>query len=115
MEENKKLLAIMEVFNKYTYEGKREKVISLVSSLWESDVYATTLDILKSFDPSEEYMENIYKIIMEAKLKAYEEGKEQEKIDAAEKMKEYMNKLNELSMKQKEQDEKEAEEILNLI
>jgi hypothetical protein len=30
-------------------------------------------------------------------------------------MKEYMNKLNELSMKQKEQDEKEAEEILNLI
>jgi hypothetical protein len=52
---------------------------------------------------------------MEAKLKAYEEGKEQEKIDAAEKMKQYMNKLNELSMKQKEQDEKEAEEILNLI
>jgi len=26
-----------------------------------------------------------------------------------------MNKLNELSMKQKEEDEKEAEEILNLI
>jgi hypothetical protein len=33
MEENKKLLAIMEVFNKYTYEEKREKVVSLVSSL----------------------------------------------------------------------------------
>lgn len=115
MEENKKLLAIMEVFNKYSYEEKREKLITLVSSLWESEVYATTLDILKSFDPSEEYMSNIYKIIMEAKLKAYEQWQEQEKLDAQEKMKEYMKNLNDLSEKQREKDEEEAEAILNLI
>jgi hypothetical protein len=49
---------------------------------------------------------------METKLKAYETKKEQDKIEAKEKMEEYIKRLNELSMKQKEQDEKEADDLL---
>jgi hypothetical protein len=36
-------------------------------------------------------------------------------MDAQQKMQEYMHKLNELSNKQKEQDEKEADDLLNKI
>ena len=39
MEENKKLEAIMNVFKELSYEEKREKVISLVEWLGESEVY----------------------------------------------------------------------------
>jgi len=49
---------------------------------------------------------------MEVKLSVYEEWKEQEKLDAQQKMQDYMHKLNELSLQQKEQDEKEADELL---
>ena len=115
MEENKKLEAIMSVFKELSYDEKREKVISLVEWLGESEVYANTLEILRSFTPTEEYIISIYRIVMQAKLKIYEEWKEQEKIDAQQKMQEYMYKLNELSNKQKEQDEKDADDLLNLI
>ena len=90
-------------------------MISLVDKLWESEVYATTLEIIKSFTPTEEYLNNIYWIIMETKLKNYEKWKEQEKIDAQQKMQDYIYKLNELASKQKQQDEIEADELLNSI
>ena len=115
MEENKKLEAIINVFKELPYDEKKEKVISLVEGLWEAEVYSNTLEILKNFTPTEEYIINIYKIVMETKLKIYEEWKEQEKMDAQQKMQEYMHKLNELSNKQKEQDEKEADDLLNKI
>lgn len=114
-EQNKKLEAIMNVFKELSYDEKKKEVISLVEGLWESEVYATTLEIINSFSPTEEYLINIYWIIMETKLKTYEKWKEQEKIDAQQKMQDYMNKLNELSDKQKQQDEIEADELLNSI
>jgi len=113
--ENKKLEAIMNKFNELSYEEKKEKVISLVEGLGESEVYSNTLEILRDFTPTEEYITNIYRIVMETKLKIYEKWLEQEKMDAQQKMQEYMHKLNELSNKQKEQDEKEADDLLNLI
>ena len=115
MEENKKLEAIMSVFKELSYEEKREKVISLVEWLWEADVYADTLSILKEFQPSDEYLENIYRAIMENKLSVYESWKEKEKLDAQQKMQEYMKKLNELSQQKKQEDEKEADELLATI
>ena len=114
-EQNKKLEALLNSFNDLSYEDKREKVISLVKWLWESEVYLRTLEILNNFEPSEEYMLNTYKIIIEAKIKVYNEWKEQEKLDTQQKMQEYMHKLNELSMKQKEIDEKDADDLLNSI
>ncbi len=111
-EQNKKLETIMNVFKELSYEEKREKVISLVEGLGESEVYETTLVIIKKYNPTEEYISDIYKIIMEVKLSVYEEWKEQEKLDAQQKMQDYMHKLNELSLQQKEQDEKEADELL---
>lgn len=111
-EQNKKLEAVMNVFKELSYEEKREKVISLVEGLGESEVYETTLVIIKKYNPTEEYISDIYKIIMEVKLSVYEEWKEQEKLDAQQKMQDYMHKLNELSLQQKEQDEKEADELL---
>lgn len=110
--ENKKLEAIMNVFKELSYDEKKEKVISLVEGLGESEVYETTLVIIKKYNPTEEYISDIYKIIMEVKLSVYEEWKEQEKLDAQQKMQDYMHKLNELSLQQKEQDEKEADELL---
>jgi len=41
-EQNKKLEAVMNVFKELSYEEKREKVISLVEGLGESEVYETT-------------------------------------------------------------------------
>lgn len=110
--ENKKLEAIMNAFKELSYDEKKEKVISLVEGLGESEVYETTLVIIKKYNPTEEYISDIYKIIMEVKLSVYEEWKEQEKLDAQQKMQDYMHKLNELSLQQKEQDEKEADELL---
>lgn len=115
MEENKKLEAIMDVFKELSYDEKREKVISLVEWLWESEVYAKTLMILRDLAPDEEYIIGIYSIIMEMKLVTYENWKQKEKTEAQEKMQEYMHRLNELSDKQKEKDEEEAEKILDLI
>ena len=105
----------MNVFKELSYEEKREKVISLVEWLGESEVYLRTLTILKELWPTEEYLENVYRWIMEIKLQTYEKWKEQEKLDAQEKMKSYMNKLNELSEKQKEKDEEEADAMLNMF
>ena len=45
----------------------------------------------------------------------YEETQEEEKKSMQQKMQDYMKKLNEVSLKQKEKDEKEADELLNLI
>lgn len=115
MEENKKLEAIMDVFKELSYEEKKQKVISLVESLWESEVYSESLSILKDFEPSDEYMNNIYHAIMENKLSIYEEWKEKEKQDAQQKMQDYMKRLNELSMQKKQEDEKEADELLKMI
>lgn len=115
IEENKKLEQIMQYFWKLSYEEKREGVISLVSSLWESEVYARTLEILKDFTPSEEYISDIYKTIMEAKLKADKLNQENEKKNIQQKMEDSLKLLNERSQKLKEQDEKEAEDILNMI
>ena len=114
-EQNKKLEAIMNMFNMLSYDEKKEKVIHIVEWLWEWEVYSRTLDIIKTFDPTEEYLNNIYNVIMEAKLAYYENWKEQDKLEAQKKMQEYMHKLNELSERQKEKDEQEAEEILNMI
>jgi len=114
-EQNKKLEAIMNVFKELSYDEKRNDLISLIEWLWESEVYSKSLEILKYFRPSEEYMLDIYRIVMEAKVKVYEEWKEQEKIVDQQKMQEYMDKLNELSIQQKEKDEKEADELLNSI
>ena len=114
-EQNKKLEAVMDVFKELSYEEKREKVISLVESLWENEIYQQTLEILRDFSPNEEYICNIYKSIIEVKLISYEEWKEQEKLNAQQKMQDYMHKLNELSMQQKIQDEKEADELLSSI
>lgn len=115
MEENKKLEAIVKIFKELPYEERREKVISLVKSLWDSEVYTQTLSILKEFQPSDEYLENIYRAIMENKLSVYESWKEKEKLDAQQKMQEYMKKLNELSQQKKQEDEKEADDLLNMI
>ena len=115
MEENKKLEAIMNSFKELPYDEKRTKVISLVESLWESDTYSTTLSIIQYFEPTDEYLENLYHIIMETKLMIYEETQEEEKKSMQQKMQDYMKKLNEVSLKQKEKDEKEADELLNLI
>ena len=115
MEENKKLEAIVKIFKELSYDERREKVISLVEWLWEADVYADTLSILKEFQPSDEYLENIYRAIMENKLSVYESWKEKEKLDAQQKMQEYMKKLNELSQQKKQEDEKEADDLLNMI
>lgn len=115
MEENKKLEAIVKIFKELSYDERREKVISLVEWLWEADVYADTLSILKEFQPSDEYLENIYRAIMENKLSVYESWKEKEKLDAQQKMQEYMKKLNELSLQKKQEDEKEADDLLNMI
>lgn len=115
MEENKKLEAIMNVFKELSYEEKREKVISLVEWLGESEVYGRTLMILKDLEPDEEYISWIYSTIMENKLLVYEEWKQNEKVEAQEKMKAYMHKLNEMSEKQKEKDEKDADIILSMI
>ena len=115
MEENKKLEAIVKIFKELSYDERREKVISLVEWLWEADVYADTLSILKEFQPSDEYLENIYRAIMENKLSVYESWKEKEKLDAQQKMQEYMKKLNELSQQKKQEDEKEADELLATI
>ena len=52
---------------------------------------------------------------MEANLETYEKWKEQEKLDAQQKMQNYMHKLNELSIQQKEKDEEEADELLSQI
>ena len=114
-EQNKKLEALIKSFNKLSYDEKRNDLISLVEWLWESDVYSKSLEILKYFQPSEVYMEGIYRIIMDAKLKVYDKWIENEKIETQQKMQEYMHKLNELSMQQKEKDEVEADELLNLI
>ena len=105
----------MNVFKELSYEEKREKVISLVEWLGESEVYIKTLTIIKELWPTEEYLENVYRWIMEIKLQTYEKWKEQEKLDAQEKMKSYMNKLNELSEKQQEKDEEEADAMLNMF
>ena len=115
MEENKKLEAIMDVFKELSYEEKKQKVISLVESLWESEVYSESLSILKDFEPSDEYLNNIYYAIMENKLSIYEEWKEKEKQDAQQKMQDYMKRLNELSIQKKQEDEKEADELLKMI
>ena len=115
MEENKKLEAIMNSFKELPYDEKKTKVISLVESLWESDTYSTTLSIIQYFEPTDEYLENLYHIIMETKLMIYEETQEKEKKSMQQKMQDYMKKLNEASLKQKEKDEKEADELLNLI
>lgn len=115
MEENKKLEAIVNIFKELSYDERREKVISLVESLWEADVYENTLSILKEFQPSDEYLENIYRAIMENKLSAYQKWQEKEKLDAQQKMQEYMKKLNELSLQKKQEDEKEADELLAMI
>ena len=115
MEENKKLEAIMNSFKELPYDEKKTKVISLVESLWESDTYSTTLSIIQYFEPTDEYLENLYHIIMETKLMIYEETQEEEKKSMQQKMQDYMKKLNEVSLKQKEKDEKEADELLNLI
>lgn len=114
-EQNKKLEAIMDAFKELSYDEKKEKVISIVEGLWESDVYSKTLTILKEFWPNEEYIESIYRTIMEANLETYEKWKEQEKLDAQQKMQNYMHKLNELSIQQKEKDEEEADELLSQI
>ena len=97
MEENKKLEAIMDVFKKLTFDEKKAKVVSLVEWLWESEVYSRTLTIIREFEPTEEYLENIYRWIMEVNLQTYEQWKEQEKLDAQQKIQSYMHKLNELS------------------
>ena len=52
---------------------------------------------------------------MEANLETYEKWKEQEKLDAQQKMQNYMHKLNELSEKQKEKDEEEADAMLDMF
>ena len=114
-EQNKKLEAIMNVFKELSYDEKKEKVISIVEGLWESEVYSKTLTILKDFWPNEEYIESIYRTIMEANLETYEKWKEKEKLDAQQKMQNYMHKLNELSMQQKEKDEEEADKLLSQI
>lgn len=115
MEENKKLEAIMNVFKELSYEEKREKVISLVEWLGESEVYSRTLTIIKELEPTEEYLENIYRWIMEINLQIYEKWKEKDKLDAQQKIESYMHKLNELSEKQKEKDEEEADAMLNMF
>ena len=115
MEENKKLEAIMNAFKELSYDEKREKVISLVEWLWEWKVYEKTLMILKDLEPTEEYISGIYSTIMEMKLACYEEWKQKEKTEAQEKMQEYMHRLNELSDKQKEKDEEEADAMLSMI
>jgi len=115
MEENKKLEAIMNVFKELSYEEKREKVISLVEWLGESEVYTNTLLILKDFKPSDEYLNNLYRTIMDNKLAKYEEWQEKEKSAAQQKMRDYINKLNELSTQKKEEDEKAADQLLNMI
>ena len=115
MEENKKLEAIMNVFNELSYEEKREKVISLVEWLGESEVYLRTLTIIKEFSPTDEYLINVYKWIMEVNLQTYEKWQEQEKLDAQQKMQSYMHKLNDLSEKQREKDEKEADAMLDMF
>lgn len=114
-EQNKKLEAIMNQFKELSYDEKKEKVISLVENLWEWEVYEKTLVILKEFWPTEEYLTKIYHSIMETNLKIYEKWLEQEKTLAQQKMQEYMNKLNELSIQQKSKDEKEAEDLLSSI
>jgi len=115
MEENKKLEAIMNVFKELSYEEKREKVISLVEWLWEDALYINTLSILKEFQPSDEYLNNLYRAIMENKLTIYEEWQLNEKIAAQQKMHDYMLRLNQLSSQKKEEDEKEADALLNMI
>ena len=115
MEENKKLEAIMNVFKELSYEEKREKVISLVEWLGESEVYLRTLTIIKEFSPTDEYLINVYKWIMEVNLQTYEKWQEQEKLDAQQKMQSYMHKLNDLSEKQREKDEEEADAMLNMF
>jgi len=115
MEENKKLEAIMNVFKELSYEEKREKVISLVEWLGESEVYLRTLTIIKEFSPTDEYLINVYKWIMEVNLQTYEKWQEQEKLDAQQKMQSYMHKLNDLSEKQREKDEKEADAMLDMF
>ncbi len=115
MEENKKLEAIMDVFKKLTFDEKKAKVVSLVEWLWESEVYTRTLTIIKELEPTEEYLENIYKWIMEINLQIYEKWKEKDKLDAQQKIESYMHKLNELSEKQKEKDEEEADAMLNMF
>ena len=115
MEVNKKLEAIMNVFKELSYEEKREKVISLVEWLGESEVYLRTLTIIKEFSPTDEYLINVYKWIMEVNLQTYEKWQEQEKLDAQQKMQSYMHKLNDLSEKQREKDEKEADAMLDMF
>ena len=115
MEENKKLEAIMNVFKELSYEEKREKVISLVEWLGESEVYLRTLTIIKEFSPTDEYLINVYKWIMKVNLQTYEKWQEQEKLDAQQKMQSYMHKLNDLSEKQREKDEKEADAMLDMF
>ena len=115
MEENKKLEAIMDVFKKLTFDEKKTKVVSLVEWLWESEVYSRTLTIIKELEPTEEYLENIYRWIMEINLQIYEKWKEKDKLDAQQKIESYMHKLNELSEKQKEKDEEEADAMLNMF
>jgi hypothetical protein len=105
----------MNVFKELSYEEKREKVISLVEWLGESEVYSRTLTIIKELEPTEEYLENIYRWIMEINLQIYEKWKEKDKLDAQQKIESYMHKLNELSEKQKEKDEEEADAMLNMF
>jgi hypothetical protein len=105
----------MNVFKELSYEEKREKVVSLVEWLGESEVYSRTLTIIKELEPTEEYLENIYRWIMEINLQIYEKWKEKDKLDAQQKIESYMHKLNELSEKQKEKDEEEADAMLNMF
>ncbi len=115
MEENKKLEAIMNVFKELSYDEKREKVISLVEWLGEEEVYWKTLSILKEFQPSDQYLNNLYRVIMENKLSTYEEWQVKEKQEAQQKMHDYMWRLNELSQQKRQEDEKEADELLSMI
>ena len=115
IEENKKLEAIMNVFKELSYDEKREKVISLVEWLGEEEVYWKTLSILKEFQPSDQYLNNLYRVIMENKLSTYEEWQVKEKQEAQQKMHDYMWRLNELSQQKRQEDEKEADELLSMI
>ena len=114
-DQNKKLEAIMNVFKELSYDEKKAKVISIVEGLWDAEVYNTTIQILKNYNPTEDYISDIYKLVMSAKIEEAEEWKEKEKLDVQKKMQDYMHKLNELSMQQKEKDEEEADELLSNI
>ena len=100
-----------EEFQKLSFEDKKKKVITIVSSLTPSATTEKTLELLSSEYVSENYVDTIYKTVMKSLSDSYEANKEKSRTE----MEEGLSKLTQLYEKQREQDIKDADEILSQI